>query len=146
MKIIYKKGNILKTDLKVIIHGCNARGVMGAGLAKQIRTLYPEVYNSYKDIYNTEGLILGSIYWVNTNDYLFGNAITQEKYGIDSVQISYIAIQEIVQEINRVLPNLGLDKVALPKIGAGLGGGNWNTIEKIIESNLSKVQPVVYEL
>jgi O-acetyl-ADP-ribose deacetylase (regulator of RNase III) len=38
------------------------------------------------------------------------------------------------------------DKVAMPKIGAGLAGGDWNVIEKIIEEECKGVQPVVYYL
>ena len=36
--------------------------------------------------------------------------------------------------------------IAMPLIGAGLGGGDWNVISEIIEEESLKFQPVVYEL
>ena len=47
-----KNLNIINDDLlnspdRIIVHGCNAQGVMGAGVAKAIRTKYPEAYSNY---------------------------------------------------------------------------------------------------
>jgi len=38
------------------------------------------------------------------------------------------------------------ETIAMPKIGAGLAGGDWNVIESIIESELKTVQPIVFTL
>jgi len=41
----------------------------------------------------------------------------------------------------------GCCTVALPMIGAGLGGGDWNVISDIIETESKKaLQPIVYKL
>jgi O-acetyl-ADP-ribose deacetylase (regulator of RNase III) len=41
---------------------------------------------------------------------------------------------------------MDISEIAMPRIGAGLGGGNWNVIEAIIESELTHVKPYVYTL
>ena len=50
LKII--NGDLLKAKEKFIVHQCNAQGVMGSGVAKQIATLYPEAEKQYKEFIN----------------------------------------------------------------------------------------------
>jgi O-acetyl-ADP-ribose deacetylase (regulator of RNase III) len=45
-------GNILETEENVIVQQVNCMGVMGAGLAKQIREKYPKVYSEYLNYCN----------------------------------------------------------------------------------------------
>lgn len=40
MPIKYIKGSLLDTDAKIIVHGCNCQGVMGSGVAKQLKKNY----------------------------------------------------------------------------------------------------------
>ena len=157
MKIIYKQGNLLECEEKIIVHGCNAQGVMGAGVAKAIKENYPLAWEAYRGHYYLRHRIgtrfkLGSIIWANCGNKLIGNAITQEYYGGGKKQYcSYEAIIKCMIRINHFL-DAPLRKgqyekiVAMPKIGAGLAGGDWNIIEKIIEDELTDVQPVVYYL
>ena len=42
--IHYVKGNLLDSDCDYICHQVNCQGVMGSGIAKQIRERWPEVY------------------------------------------------------------------------------------------------------
>jgi O-acetyl-ADP-ribose deacetylase (regulator of RNase III) len=51
-----------------------------------------------------------------------------------------------MRTINRELKQSNETHVAMPQIGAGLGGGDWTVIAAIIESELTDVQPVVYIL
>ena len=61
MKIEYITGDLLQTDVKHIIHGCNSKGVMGSGVAKVLREKYPRAYQDYNDVYNNYGLELGDV-------------------------------------------------------------------------------------
>lgn len=48
------KGNILNVTEGIIVQQVNCHGIMGAGLAKQIRDKWPSAYDSYQArIYNT---------------------------------------------------------------------------------------------
>jgi hypothetical protein len=38
------------------------------------------------------------------------------------------------------------EEVAMPMIGSGLAGGDWNIIKAIIEAELKTVKPYVYQL
>ena len=88
MKIEYVTGNLLLTDVKHIVHGCNGRGVMGSGVAKAIRDCYKLAYQDYEDVYNSNGLALGDIVVsVQPDGKTIHNAITQQDYGRDSSRV-----------------------------------------------------------
>lgn len=143
MKIQYVQGDLMKTDCKFILHGCNARGKMNSGVAKAIRQNYPEAYERYIEKYQESGglLTMGTVIAVKSNSKVILNAITQHNYGYDGKRyVSYDAIADAMSVIEKVGPSA----VAMPQIGAGLGGGDWRVIESIIESELKTVIPIVY--
>ena len=145
MKIEYIKGDLMTTDTRHIIHGCNAQGVMGSGVAKLIRDKYPSAYADYNDVYNNKGLELGEIVVSLQNDgKVIHNAITQKNFGRDAsvVYVSYWAIAEVFRKID----SFGVKEIAMPMIGAGLANGDWNVISAIIENTLQKTKPVVYQI
>lgn len=116
---------------------------MGSGVAKLIREKFPAAYDAYRQKYKDNGLELGTVIFAETNDKVIANAITQENYGRSGVFVDYNAIACCMWEISKYCRSIGVDQFALPKIGAGLGGGNWEKISKIIEE-YATVTPVVY--
>jgi O-acetyl-ADP-ribose deacetylase (regulator of RNase III) len=155
MQIEYVKGDLFQTPIKTIVHGCNAQGVMGSGVAKIIKDIYPRAYQRYRNEYEKNNTLhLGTIITVPCRNHLnenevrvIVNAITQKLYGRDARRyVSYDAVVESMQAVNHLFEIYGISEVAMPQIGAGLGGGNWNIIAAIIESELKNVKPYVYIL
>jgi O-acetyl-ADP-ribose deacetylase (regulator of RNase III) len=154
MKIEYRKGNLLDTHYKFILHGLSSKGVMGSGVAKLIRQKWPKAYQDYKDKYDSTGLKLGEVIASKQDDdKIILNAITQEFYGKDDqVYVSYWAIANVIKTIDYVAKDTNKKmpgnpfKIAMPQIGSGLGGGDWKVIEAIIENESKNIQPVVYIL
>lgn len=143
MKIKYISGDALTGPESVLIHGCNNRGVMGSGIAKTIREKYPASYDFYKKCYQRDHLPLGSVYtWFNKPKTII-HCITQNGYGTDKQYADYDAIRQCIIKVNRICTTLD---VAMPKIGAGLAGGDWTIIEKIIEEESTNFKPIVYVL
>lgn len=139
----YTKGNITDIDFGFIVHGVNCQGVMGSGVAKALKDKYPIVESEYKkycDTYHIENpYLLGTVQYVKITPTLFVvNAFTQEFYGRDGMKyVSYDAIEKCFKII---VERQGLTKlflpISFPKIGAGLGGGDWKIIEAILEKTL----------
>lgn len=155
--LIYKTGDLMVAPEPIIVHGCNAQGVMGSGVAKAVKSTYPGAYKMYRDAYETSGLELGQVIWnwvFYPNDdsptRLVANAITQEFYGRDNKRyVDYEAIKTAFGEIALVARDVFPDDpkcVAIPKIGAGFGGGDWNTIAGIIETSMKDFTVAVYDL
>lgn len=144
MKIITKVGNLLDVTKGHIVHGCNAQGVMGSGVARAIRDKYPACYEMYLKEYNDVGLTLGdALPWSETDDFVIWNAITQEGFGNPGRNCSYDAIESCFGLINRCVAmdqageKRAPGEIHIPMIGAGLGGGNWEIIREIIEQTVT---------
>lgn len=153
MTIIYRKGNMFAHDfsadsvsLQAFMHGCNKQGVMGSGIAKEFKKLYPHAFAQYKlDI--AKGLRLGEYSLAKTNigdkKVHLVSAITQEFYGKDKKQYASYAAIEIIMSQTLTL----FDVVVMPKIGCGLGGCDWGAVEAIIDKWLPEGNKVyVYSL
>lgn len=139
--IEYIKGDITESPETVIVHGCNAQGKMASGAAKAIRAKWPAAYEQYRKDYEwfnnaDNGLRLGflSIAQIEDDAKWIVNAITQEFYGRDpnTVYVSYKGIENALYGVRMLLNFLELKEVAMTKIGAGLGNGDWTRIEGII--------------
>lgn len=125
----------------IIVHGCNAQGVMGGGFALQVKNRYPKAYRAYVDMlgkHKASGCddCLGSISMVRVDQELYiANAITQEFYGTDRRHVNYEAIAHAFELLKRHCSTLNLP-IHYPMIGAGLAGGNWTIISTIIDETL----------
>lgn len=148
MKIIYKRGDLLQCEEKCILHGCNSQGKMASGVAKAIRAKYPSAYTAYIASKSLGGMNLGVLTFAPQEDgKLIINGITQEFYGRDGRQyVDYEAVREVIKGVNWMAEQYNIPAVAMPKIGAGLGGGDWDIISRIIEEESINFQPVIYEL
>ena len=147
--IEYIKGNVLETDCNVIAHGCNAQGVMGSGVAKQVKQFYPSAFQVYRDfclMNNRDVSIVGTVVWSVEEGMIIANCITQFKYGYGGKKyIDYDALRKCMAHIETRAKVQGFKTVAMPKIGAGLGGGDWNTIAQIINTEIQDLKVKVYE-
>lgn len=149
MKMI--KGNLLDLaeagEFTHIIHGCNCQGVMGSGIAAQIRERYPNVYKTYLQSFDVPEFeleprdFLGKTSAAVADDLslIVINANTQLTFGRDpnTRYVSYDAVDECFSTIKQALKRRkGKVKIGYPLIGCGLGGGNWEIISRIIDHQL----------
>lgn len=129
----------------VIVHGCNCFHVAGAGLARQIRTVFPEAHR--KDCLTPWGLIekLGTISFHNYGNLIVVNAYTQFSYGYykayrkevegRKIHCDYAAIRSCFMKIRQLWGHKEY-RFGIPMIGAGLAGGEWPVIGAIIEDEM----------
>ena len=145
--IVYRQGDLLESTHTVLLHGCNAQGVMGSGVARQIRAKWPNVYEIYSLRHRVFGLTLGDIVPVATIDgKIIVNGITQDFYGRTGDRfVDYDAVAAVIDRVDAHVGSWGVTEVAMPRIGAGLGGGDWQVIENIIMRHAKNFLPVVYD-
>lgn len=144
MKIQTKIGNLMHVKEGHIVHGCNAQGVMGSGVALAVKQTYPAAYEDYASIHETERLVLGKAYPVMvTPTIIIWNAITQNLYGTGQRLTNYEAVATCFEQVNSYLSNNKTDaasrvpdEVHIPLIGGARGGGNWEIIREIIEQTI----------
>ena len=148
MTIIYKQGDVLSGPEKYILHGCNAQGVMGSGIAKAIRSKWPEVYDRYHEAYQARRLSLGSVVPIVVGGKTVFNCITQKYYGRDKniVYVDYKAVESCMNIVSDILKDEQGACVAMPLIGCGLANGDWNIVEAIIDKAAQHWTAVVYRM
>lgn len=126
--------NIFNCKENVIVHQTNCQGVMGHGIAKQIKDRYPEVFNGYYHYCKTQLAeeILGTSLICEANDGKYiANLFGQLNFGT-GLQTDYDKFRHGLQEIHDFAKDRNLS-VAIPyKIGCGLAHGDWNTVYDII--------------
>lgn len=149
--IIEKRGDILspnKTGHDVIIcHQVNCLGIMGAGLAKQIREKFPLVYQMYKqhcDLVVDKKVLLGDVLALPVvykgYEFTIANLFGQEDIGTGKCYTDYDALRKALQIVRCIatpLPARPLWRVRIPyMMGCGLAGGNWDVVRAIIQEEL----------
>jgi O-acetyl-ADP-ribose deacetylase (regulator of RNase III) len=142
------KCDIFESGADIICHQVNCQGVMGSGVAKQVREKYPIVYNDYKrrcDIYAPKAL-LGTAQFVGTSvtyrtPFLgIFNLFGQENFGYDGkCYTDYTALYKCFEKVKEEIDGArlsGKDRytIAFPYLMAcHRGGGDWNVVYKMIE-------------
>lgn len=146
MTLNYKQGDLLECTKEKefrIVHSGNNRGKMASGVAAAILNKFPQVKEDYLKAYST--------YWVASTRWLGevvisvtsyqGNIgyiytiIGQDGYGYDGKKyVDYDALRRGFLSIKaRVIQENPKATLSMPKIGAGLGGGDWLVISTIIK-------------
>ena len=132
-------GNLVAGNYDIFCHQVNCKRVMGAGVAKQIRNKYPEVYQAYMKKTPT----LGDVLPVFCSDgRICINMYAQDGYGRDKRYTDYQAFQKCLNGLVNFLATQRQDAiVAFPyNIGCGLAGGDWNIVEKLLENFSRKIR------
>lgn len=141
MKIV--NADLLAQTHGLIVHGTNASGGFGSGIAGQIRKQFPQVYEKFKEMPHGANS-LGKAQFVNiTDDLVIANLFTQLNYGKDGKK--YASPEAIKKALTIAFAQCYLYELPLlaPKIGCGLGGLDWETEVKPIFELLELVYPYV---
>lgn len=155
-------GNILKAPEQVICQQVNCKGVMGSGLAKQIRAKWPKVYDEYKKdlaTYDRLSLMSGTrdvinyalgkslFVQVEPNKWI-ANLYGQDGYGRTPgiVYTNIKALTSALVSTREQAERMQLRSVAIPAgIGSGLGGANKEEILQIIHNVFNGFYTTLYE-
>lgn len=136
MEIKLIEGDLLTSKADIIAHQCNAKGIMGSGVAKQIKDKWPEVYQKYrKDILN-EIINLGDTQLVTIeNNRFIANMIAEATFGYDGKRYTnYEAFYNCLEKLKEKAIVKNKTSIAFPyNIGCCRGGANWNIIKTMIE-------------
>lgn len=126
LKILHQ--DILDIESGIICHFCNTEGVMGAGLALQVKQRYPKAF----EVYQKSSRELGTITLVNVEPYKYVcNMVTQDLKGKGT---QYFAVLQCLQKLKTRMGWETTLSVYFPEfVGCGLGKGNPDAIQAMIE-------------
>lgn len=129
---------------KIIVHICNDEGKWGKGFVLALSKKWTQPEANYRALTN---YTLGNVQYVQVEeDIIVANMIAQKGIGFKNGKppISYGALRICLTHVNNVAYKSNAT-IHMPRIGTGLAGGDWNTIEKIIKEVMS-VDVIVYDL
>lgn len=130
-------GDLMDIKEGIIIHQVNNKHVMGSGIAKAIRAAYPQHYTQYM---NDKELKLGSVVaTLVTKSPIFGvvGFVSQDGFGRDGkIYTKEDAFTRCLLTVKAMHDKNPKIEYYMPMgIGCGLGGGNWDSIYKIISTH-----------
>jgi O-acetyl-ADP-ribose deacetylase (regulator of RNase III) len=149
-QLTYVHGDLLRSKgVEIIGHQCNCQNTFGSGIARSIKEMYPKAYYldcmAAKEKVNKLGNI--SVATVIPEDHelsdirfifnLYGQNLGTDKNKLYDRKTDYEALFTALQKMATYFKDdhpLDTLTVGLPyKIGCGLGSGDWNIVERLIE-------------
>ena len=148
----HRNCSVFDTEAEVVAHQVNCLGVMGSGVAKQVKELFPEVYTSYRNhcIIEDKSVLLGCCLMVKTtktSPQYIANIFGQFGYGSDGRRrTDYQAVETSLRYLRSHMKMRDLHTVAIPyKMSCDRGGGDWNIVKELINQNLNDIDVIICE-
>lgn len=138
-----KQGDLLSAETEAIVNTVNTVGVMGKGIALQFKKAYPEMFKSYQ-IACKENKVMPGKMFIYERNVMFGphyiiNFPTKRHWKNPS---RIEDIREGLKALAADIKRLGIKSIALPPLGCGHGGLNWNEVYQMIQDELGNLEGV----
>lgn len=143
------QGDLLSADSEALVNTVNCVGVMGRGIALQFKQKFAENFKAYEQACNAgilrPGMMLVHDYATLFNPRYIINFPTKDHWRSNS-KLEYIdsGLVALADEIRK----RQIKSLAIPPLGCGLGGLEWNQVRPRIEAALQEftdVQILLYE-
>ena len=147
--IRFTTGDILAEDAEALVNTVNCVGVMGRGIALQFKKAFPENFRVYADACARGEVQPGRMFVFETG------ALTNPRFIINFPTKRHWRGNSRIEDINAGLKDLAtviraheIHSIAVPPLGAGLGGLEWSEVRPRIEKALrgfNDLDVVVFE-
>ena len=149
MMITFKRRDILAEDAEALVNTVNCVGFMGRGIALQFKQAFPENFKTYADACRRGEVEPGRMFVFETGRLTSPRVIINfptKRHWRGKSRIGDIesGLKALVVEIRK----RGIRSIAIPPLGAGLGGLDWGEVRPRIEQALRElpdVRAVVFE-
>lgn len=141
--IRYTKGNLLDASAEALVNTVNEVGVMGKGIALMFSEAFPENTRAYQRA-SKEGKVRVGHMFVTENPSLISprwiiNFPTKKHWRHPS-RLEWIRLG--LKDLARVIKEKQIRSVAIPPLGCGNGGLEWQQVRREIEASLSDLANV----
>jgi len=130
MPVIFTKGDIFQTEgLRAYAQGVNCAGSMDAGIALAFKKRWPRMFDDYLARCQDGRFRLGDVFvWSEGEETVYNLAIQEHWKTKAKVAALVKALHRMIQLASAV----GIERIGLPRIGAGLGGLDWPRVKKVL--------------
>jgi O-acetyl-ADP-ribose deacetylase (regulator of RNase III) len=139
--LVFVKGDMFADRYDIRVNTINCVGVMGSGIALAFKVRYPKMFCAYKNACQAGRIRPGRIdEWRDLTDWII-NFPTKRHWRDKS---NYEDIASGLDSLREYLQRQGLVRVALPALGCGHGGLDWQRVSAMIRERLTDLDAVVF--
>ncbi|MCI4442730.1 MAG: macro domain-containing protein [Lentimicrobium sp.] len=140
--IQYIEGDLLESKAEALVNTVNTVGIMGKGIALQFKNHFPANYKSYAQACKEKQVKAGSLFISEDISMLGGkkkiiNFPTKTDWRKPS---EYSYIESGLIELSKYIQDNSVKSIAIPLLGTGNGGLEWNKVKALIEKYLSDLE------
>lgn len=147
--IEYKTGDMFTDDAEAIVNTVNCVGVMGRGIALQFKKRFLENFTIYEAACKRKEVMPGKMLVYETGSimnpkYIINFPTKRHWRGasrMEDIETGLAALVEVIRERH-------ITSIAIPPLGCGLGGLDWNLVRNKMETTLgtlSDIQINIYQ-
>jgi O-acetyl-ADP-ribose deacetylase (regulator of RNase III) len=145
--IEFGTGNLLQADVDALVNTVNTVGVMGKGVALQFKQAFPANYAAYKRACDLDQVHIGSMFvWDSSRRgprrYIINFPTKRHWKSKSRIKDIEAGLRDLAHKITE----MGITSIAVPALGCGNGGLDWNDVLPLIEDALGPlpVRAIVY--
>jgi len=145
--IRYKSGNLLDDNVEALVNTVNCVGIMGKGVALQFKQAYPDNFKDYEKACKKKEVQLGRMHVFQTGSLLYPRYIinfpTKNHWRAKS---ELEDIKKGIEDLIKTIRELKIKSIAIPPLGCGLGGLNWQDVRQILINRLGNLQGIEIDM
>ncbi len=136
-----REGDIFKSKAQTLVNTVNCVGVMGKGIALGFRKRFPAMHDDYVQRCERGEVKLGRPYlYRQDNDCWILNFPTKDHWR----SVSKLAdVEAGLQHLEANYRQWGIESIAVPPLGSGLGGLEWQVVGPTLYQHLSQLDVLV---
>lgn len=141
--IYFRKGDMFEVEVEALVNTVNTVGNMGKGLALAFKNKFPENNGAYIEACKNNQVRTGEMFVVEAADrgalrYIV-NFPTKQHWRNPS---QMLWVEQGLASLREFITNNDIKSIAIPALGAGLGGLNWLMVKDAIQNNLGDMDGV----
>lgn len=145
--IEFTSGDILKDDAEAIVNTVNCVGIMGRGIALQFKNAWPENFKAYEAACTRKEVQPGRMFIFETGQlttprYIVNFPTKRHWRGNSRIEDIESGLFALASEIKA----RGIRSIAIPPLGSGLGGLDWDDVRPLIEKHLAPLADVTVRI
>ena len=141
--ITFKQDDIFNINSEALVNTVNCVGIMGRGIALQFKQKFPENFKQYEIACKHKEVVPGKMFVYSTSNIHTPKFIInfptkrhwRDSSYIEDIEIGLISLKEVIIKNN-------IKSIAIPPLGCGLGGLNWNIVKEKIKLALQELSDV----
>ncbi|RZJ94301.1 MAG: hypothetical protein EOO60_03330, partial [Hymenobacter sp.] len=138
--LLNAEGNLLQASTDALINTVNTEGVMGKGIALQFKEAFDLNYRLYRQACKEQRVRVGEMFVTETHELVGPRFIINfptKRHWKENSRLEYIT--DGLEDLKRVITEYSITSVAMPPLGCGNGGLDWQQVRPLIVHAMAEV-------